>query len=44
MLLIKDIINYLKENYKILIGEVTAENIKKEMGSVIPSKEETTMG
>ena len=39
----QDIINYLKENYKILIGEVTAENIKKEMGSVIPSKEETTM-
>lgn len=35
-----DIINYLKMRYGLLIGEKTAENIKIEIGSVMPLKEE----
>lgn len=36
----QDIINYLKMRYGLLIGEKTAENIKIEVGSAIPLKEE----
>jgi rod shape-determining protein MreB and related proteins len=35
-----DIINYMKMRYGLLIGEKTAENIKFEIGSVMPLKEE----
>lgn len=35
-----DIINYLKMRYGLLIGEKTAENIKIEIGSAVPLKEE----
>ncbi|QKS72742.1 rod shape-determining protein [Paenalkalicoccus suaedae] len=31
-----DILNYIKKQYKLLIGERTAENIKKEVGTVFP--------
>lgn len=30
------IINYIRRNYGMLIGEVTAEQIKKEIGSAFP--------
>ncbi len=33
------IINYIRRNYGMLIGEVTAENIKKEIGSAYPGSE-----
>lgn len=36
----QDIINYMKMRYGLLIGEKTAENIKLEVGSAMPSKEE----
>lgn len=36
----EDIINYMKMRYGLLIGEKTAENIKLELGSAIPLKEE----
>ncbi|KKR81102.1 MAG: Rod shape-determining protein mreB [Candidatus Daviesbacteria bacterium GW2011_GWA1_41_61] len=36
----QDIINYLKMRYGLLIGEKTAENIKIEIGSAVPLKEE----
>ncbi|MCL5784505.1 MAG: rod shape-determining protein [Patescibacteria group bacterium] len=36
----QDIINYMKMRYGLLIGEKTAENIKIEIGSAIPLKEE----
>lgn len=36
----QDIINYMRMRYGILIGEKTAENIKIEIGSVVPLKEE----
>lgn len=35
-----DIINYMKMRYGMLIGEKTAENIKIEIGSAVPQKEE----
>lgn len=35
-----DIINYMKMRYGMLIGEKTAENIKIEIGSATPQKEE----
>lgn len=38
-----DIINYLKNNYKIVIGEKTAEDIKINIGSIIPSEEEISL-
>lgn len=34
-----DIINYIKEKYQIVIGETTAEEIKKEIGTVIKDKQ-----
>lgn len=37
------IINYLKRNHNLLIGERTAERIKFELGSAFPLKEELTM-
>ncbi|HEY5763269.1 MAG TPA: rod shape-determining protein [Rhodocyclaceae bacterium] len=33
------IINYIRRNYGMLIGEITAENIKKEIGSAFPGSE-----
>jgi rod shape-determining protein MreB len=33
------IINYIRRNYGMLIGEVTAEQIKKEIGSAFPGSE-----
>jgi len=33
------IINYVRRNYGMLIGETTAENIKKEIGSAFPGSE-----
>ena len=33
------IVNYIRRNYGMLIGETTAENIKKEIGSAFPSTE-----
>lgn len=36
----QDIINYMKMRYGLLIGEKTAENIKIEVGSATPLKEE----
>lgn len=35
-----DIINYLKNNYKIIIGEKTAEEIKINIGSIMPFGDE----
>ncbi len=37
------IINYLKKNHNLLIGERTAELIKVELGSAFPLKEELTL-
>jgi len=34
-----DIINYIRDEFKILIGEKTAENVKLAVGSIIPSNE-----
>lgn len=34
-----DIINFIKEKYQIIIGETTAEEIKKEIGTVIKDKQ-----
>ncbi|PID83234.1 rod shape-determining protein [Candidatus Campbellbacteria bacterium] len=39
----RDIEEYVKEKYKILIGENTAERLKKEVGSVIARKERKTI-
>lgn len=36
----QDIINYMKMRYGLLIGDKTAENIKIEIGSAVPLKEE----
>ncbi|MDO5015185.1 MAG: rod shape-determining protein [Clostridia bacterium] len=36
----KDIINYIRKEKKIIIGEITAENIKKSIGSAIKRPEE----
>ena len=33
------IVNYIRRNYGMLIGDTTAENIKKEIGSAFPSSE-----
>src|SRR4029453_14793240 len=33
------IINYIRRNYGMLIGETTAEQIKKEIGSAFPGSE-----
>jgi rod shape-determining protein MreB len=33
------IINYIRRNYGMLIGDATAENIKKEIGSAFPGSE-----
>ncbi|MEG1494776.1 MAG: rod shape-determining protein [Bacilli bacterium] len=38
-----DIVKYLKDKHKILIGERTAEQIKKEIGTVYKPKAETKM-
>ena len=38
----ESIINYVRRNYGSLIGESTAEKIKKEIGSAIPSNSENT--
>lgn len=38
-----EIIKYIKENYKLLIGERTAEDIKKEIGSVGKTKKKQKM-
>jgi rod shape-determining protein MreB len=37
------IINYMKKNYSLTIGEQTAERIKIEAGSAAPMKKETTV-
>lgn len=37
------IINYIKKEYNLMIGERTAENVKMELGSAYPSEEEKTM-
>lgn len=36
----QDIVNYMKMRYGMLIGDKTAENIKIEIGSAVPQKEE----
>ena len=38
----QDIIDYIQENYKLLIGERSAEEVKISIGRVIPSKERKT--
>ena len=35
----ESIINYIRRNYGMLIGDATAENIKKEIGSAFPGSE-----
>jgi rod shape-determining protein MreB len=37
------IINYIKKKYNLLIGEITAENVKIAIGSAYPEKDEMTM-
>ncbi|HAN86177.1 MAG: rod shape-determining protein [Bacillota bacterium] len=37
------IVNYMKRNYNLMIGERTAEEIKKTVGSAYPSQHEETM-
>lgn len=37
------IINYIRKNYNLLIGERTAENIKLEIGSALPYENETSI-
>lgn len=39
----QDIIKYIKDKYKLLVGERTAEEIKKEIGTVIKGKKKETM-
>lgn len=39
----KNIIKYIKKKYNVLIGDRTAEEIKKEIGCVYPRKEDTSM-
>ncbi|MBE6146707.1 MAG: rod shape-determining protein [Firmicutes bacterium] len=39
----EDIVNHIKEKYKVIIGEKTAENIKTEIGTVIKEKEPKEM-
>jgi len=38
-----EIIKYIKTNYKLLIGERTAEEIKKQIGTVLKNKKSTKM-
>jgi rod shape-determining protein MreB len=38
-----DILNYIKKEYKLLIGERTAENIKIEIGTVFPESRDESM-
>src|SRR2546427_12559484 len=38
------IINYIRRNYGMLIGETTAELIKKEIGSPCPGRQRPQMG
>lgn len=38
-----DIINYLKNNYKIIIGEKTAEEIKIQIGSIMPEGDDVEL-
>src|SRR6266508_1893728 len=38
------IINYIRRNYGMLIGETTAETVKKEIGSAFPGSEVREMG
>ncbi|WP_339161116.1 rod shape-determining protein [Siminovitchia sp. FSL H7-0308] len=38
-----DILNYIKKEYKLLIGERTAENIKVEIGTVFPGSRDEKM-
>ncbi len=37
------IVDYIKKKYKLAVGSQTAEEIKKEIGTAIPEKEEKTM-
>jgi rod shape-determining protein MreB len=37
------IINYIKKKYNLLIGEITAENVKIAIGSAYPEKDEVSM-
>jgi rod shape-determining protein MreB len=37
------IINYIKKKYNLLIGEITAENVKIAIGSAYPEKDEMSM-
>ena len=37
------IIKYIRREYNVLIGNLTAEEIKKQIGSVVPRKEEVTI-
>ena len=39
----EDIIKYMRKNHSMLIGERTAEEIKKNIGSAFPREEEVTM-
>lgn len=39
----ESIINYIKRRYNLIIGEVTAENIKQEIGCAMPLMTETEM-
>lgn len=38
-----DIIQFLKKNHNLIIGDITAEDIKKNIGSACPLKEELSM-
>ncbi len=38
-----DIIKYIKDKYKLLIGEKTAEEVKRQIGTVVKSKKKDTM-
>ncbi|MBE7032394.1 MAG: rod shape-determining protein [Ruminococcaceae bacterium] len=38
-----DIIQFLKKNHNLIIGDITAEEIKKSIGSACPLKDESTM-
>lgn len=40
----QDIINYIKDHYKIIIGEKTAEDLKISIGSAMPAPDEEIMG
>lgn len=39
----EDIINYIKRRYNLIIGEVTAENIKQQIGCALPLMTELSM-